>query len=109
MSTTQPLEAVCPYCKHPSDYTARDPGDSPSVGDLSLCWGCGVLAAYEMGPSGGLTLRKTTAAENADIAAAPEVTAMQAGRRIAMTQGFGPAAAVRIAKQLRDLMRGDGR
>lgn len=51
-----PIE--CVYCGFEAeDYTAIMKGTTPQPGDVYICWECGGMAQYELGPLGQLVAK----------------------------------------------------
>lgn len=85
-------EIACPYCGRINDQHAHTVGvGTPGDGDVGLCWGCGEPAIFVDGPY-GLTQRRATDDERAEILADPEV------RRA--------VAAIALAQRPQDALRG---
>lgn len=86
----QEHETHCPYCgRINSLHAGQDPAEQPGAGDMSICWKCHGVAIYDDGPS-GLTVRKPTVEEQAEIDAEPQIKRAIA----AMAESYGPSTAI---------------
>lgn len=62
----------CPHCRREHDvHAAARKGTVPKDGDISMCYGCGLLAFYVGNPP--TELRKPTSDELTDLLADPGV------------------------------------
>lgn len=65
MKTVSIPESKCPHCQKPLNRSTDPDGENtPSPGDLSICWYCGELAIH----GENLELRKLEESELAEIA-----------------------------------------
>jgi hypothetical protein len=75
--STRTPECICPACGKVSD-TATDPtsDEEPSSGDITICLTCGHLMAF----TDEMTVRELTWEEMHEVAANPDVLAIQKAR-----------------------------
>jgi hypothetical protein len=92
ISTRMPI-SLCPSCGKTQDAAGHEGGATPRPGDIALCNGCLAASLYDE----GLRLRLPTAAEQAEIDAAPEVAA---GRRRLVEIGLVSPALEALCERL---------
>lgn len=79
----------CPHCGRTNDQHAGPDREAlPADGDVSLCWGCGGIGLFQV-TALGLTVRKPTADEQAELDQDPGIRAARA----AMAESYTPSQA----------------
>lgn len=69
-------DTTCPFCEEvlPLATQAWGEGDTPSDGDISICFDCGTPGIFDSKAKGGV--RKPTAREARELAATPDLQHM---------------------------------
>lgn len=96
------VNGACPGCGNGNeDYEPVEPGQVPTPGDESLCWDCGTLGIFAIGPLGGLYVRPATMDERAAMLTSPEIAAaVRAWAKAKDTQGTRSRAVEDVRRTL---------
>jgi hypothetical protein len=86
----------CRACLHLLDaHRGETPDAVPEDGDASLCWRCGTVSIYEIGPL-GTRLVAPTAEQQAEIDTDPTIAA--AREALVQAKAVGAGAEVAVAR-----------
>jgi hypothetical protein len=86
LTTTGTKENKCPNCGKRVDAASSMEGQTPSPGDLTICFGCFGVMAF----ANDLTMRPLTADEMHEVATDPDIMGMLATRIARLKQALYP-------------------
>lgn len=90
-------EVACPFCGRLNDRHGEidDPLAQPSKDDISICWGCLLIAVFDEDATGGQVLRRPTPDERRRLYTDPDVSRALA----AMTHTSRPQDALNVTRR----------